>query len=231
MSFVKKIVCLANSFKTGGSCIAGREVLQTGAYGGWIRPVSGRPTAEISFQESWCTSNSSPRLLDVLEIHFLKAAPRGHQTENYEIDPSKRWVKQGVLPWSELGNLVEKPPTLWLNSDHTQSGLLNCVSHREAAKLIDSLVLIHRAHFTVNVSSSTWGGRTKKNYHGRFRYKGMNYGLKLTDPSVTNAAIFQNDGNYPLDNAYLCISLTEPWEIDNNRCHKLVASVITNPPL
>lgn len=27
MAYVKRIVCLANSYKIGGSCIAGREVL------------------------------------------------------------------------------------------------------------------------------------------------------------------------------------------------------------
>ena len=34
MAYVKRIVCLANSFKPGGSCIAGREVIGNG-FGGW----------------------------------------------------------------------------------------------------------------------------------------------------------------------------------------------------
>ena len=50
MKYTKRIVCLANSRKMSGRCIAGKEVLDTG-YGEWIRPISKRETAEISEEE------------------------------------------------------------------------------------------------------------------------------------------------------------------------------------
>jgi hypothetical protein len=52
MSYAKTIVCLANSFKTGGWRVAGKEKVADGQYGDWIRPVSGRESAELNRAES-----------------------------------------------------------------------------------------------------------------------------------------------------------------------------------
>ncbi len=72
MSYIKRIVCLANSYKPpNGRCIAGREVLANGKFGEWIRPVSMRPTAELSSREYKYQSNVTPKLLDIVEISRL----------------------------------------------------------------------------------------------------------------------------------------------------------------
>lgn len=231
MAYVKRIVCLANSFKTGGSCIAGREVLESGKCGGWLRPVSERPTAEVRVSECRYQSNETPKLLDIIDVPLLKAAPRHHQTENHVIDAAERWVKRGELPFDELEQLRERPESLWINSDRTKTGAFNCISQAEAETLHDSLVLIRNKNFTVEVSSQTWDGRTKKTCRGNFTYKGIYYSLSLTDPVATNAFAAKDEGDYQLNDVYLCVSLTEPFERDNNRCYKLVAAIISNPPL
>ncbi len=225
MAYVKRIVCLANSYKTNGLCIAGRELLANGC-GGWIRPVSARPTAEVSFTEYRYQNNSSPRILDVIDVPLLNPLPKQHQTENHLIDASKPWVKVGELQWQQLVQIREQPPSLWINSYQTKDGSrFNCISQTEAATQNYSLVLITPENFMIKVGSKTWDGKTKRTYHGSFKSNGIQYDLRSTDMAVQRVFEGKDEGDYPMNDVYLCVSLTEPAPQDG-RCHKLVAAVI-----
>ena len=229
MAYVKRIVCLANSYKTGGSCIAGKVVSKDG-YGAWIRPVSARPTEEVSFFEYCYEGYASPKLLDIIDIPLLEAKPHNHQTENHVIQAG-RWVKKGSFAWNSLDELRDRPDALWANTDSTKAGgLYDCTSPHEAARFDYSLVLIKRKELVVEVDTSTWDGRTKKTYRGKFKYKGVNYSLKITDPVARAALKPKEVGEYALNDVYLCSSLTEKYKEDG-RCHKLIAAIFTNPPL
>ncbi|HXQ27554.1 MAG TPA: hypothetical protein VN822_14200 [Candidatus Acidoferrales bacterium] len=227
MAYVKRIVCLANSYKPpNGRCIAGKEVLADG-YGGWIRPVSGRSTAEVSFSEYRYEDNTSPKLLDIVDVPLLNADPRHHQVENHVI-AAARWVKRGELPWDELEQLRDRPASLWINSGHTNAGHYDCISHAEAATVQDSLLLIRVDDFVVEIGRNHWTGR--KSYRGKFEYNGVHHNLSVTDPIVRDAFAAKEEADYPLKDVYVCVSLTEPYEHDD-RCHKLVAAIITKRPL
>ena len=228
MAYVKRIVCLANSYKPpDGRCFADREVLGNG-FGGWIRPVSPRPTAEVAFSEYRYENNLSPRLLDILDIPLLNPDPRHHQTENHVIDAG-RWVKVGELPFQALEQLRDRPAALWINNDRTKGdGYFDCISHAEAFALRDSLLLIKPDNLNVKVGRHYWTG--KKTYRAAFDYNGTHHNLSVTDPIARDAFVGKEEGGYPLTDVYLCVSLTEPYEHDD-RCHKLVAAIIRNPPL
>ncbi|HEY7291688.1 MAG TPA: hypothetical protein VH583_17760 [Vicinamibacterales bacterium] len=224
MPYTKQIVCLANSYKyPNGRCIAGKEM----PAGGWIRPVSPRPTHEVALDECRYADHTLPRLLDKIDVSLSESAPHFHQAENHVIQAGQQWLKIGTLPFEDLAALCDDPPALWVNSQSTALGHNDCISQEEAAEFTHSLLLLRPEDFSVEIGTNPWQGR--RTYRGDFRYKGIHYSLSLTDPRARE--VYGNaPGDHPLNDVYICVSLTEPFEQDG-RCHKLVASVIKNPLL
>jgi hypothetical protein len=206
------------------------EVLDNG-YGGWIRPVSVRPSAEISLEERRYENGGDPQIFDVINIPMIAPVPRVHQTENHMIDADQYWTKEAALTWADLSSLVERPASLWLNAASTYHGTNDCVAQIHAAQLSSSLFLIRPE--TLNVQVQAEGGmygRAKKRVRADFRYNGTRYNFIVTDPVAEQAFLQRDEGVFPVNNVYLCVSLTEAYDGDG-RCHKLVATIITEKPL
>lgn len=119
----KRIVCLANSRKLSGRCIAGKEILENGSPGGWVRPVSSRPTEEVSEDERQYMDGTDPRVLDVINVPLMKAQPKDYQTENWLLDPRNYWTKLGKLEVNELYGYIDPAQELWTNGNSTFNGL------------------------------------------------------------------------------------------------------------
>ena len=81
MQSVKRIVCLANSRKLHGRCVAGREWTD-GRAGQWVRPVSDREHQDVSEYERQYEDGSDPRVLDIIDVPVLDPKPEIYQTEN-----------------------------------------------------------------------------------------------------------------------------------------------------
>jgi len=58
----------------------------------------------------------------------------------------------------------------------------------------------------------------------------MGYSFVVTDPVAEQAFLPRGESAFPVNNVYLCVSLTEAYDGDG-RCHKLVASIISEQPL
>ena len=224
MNYVKKVVCLANSRKHSGRCIAGKEVTENG-YGAWIRPVSARPSAEVSEEERRYENGQDPTVLDIIDIPFIAPAPLLHQTENHIIDGDCYWAKRGKLPWGEMKRLVDKPETLWSNGDSTYYGLNDRVKLDVAVRMTGSLVLIQPTSPSIHVQTEgAEFGNPRRRVRASFGYRGTSYIMVVTDPVAERVFLGKTDGQYALDDAYICISLGEAHT--DNYCYKLVASVI-----
>lgn len=110
---VKKIVCLANSRKLAGRCLAGKVV--GGSPSRWIRPVSSRPHEEVSEYERQYEDGSDPQVLDVVSVPLVEQRPKNYQQENWLLNPEYYWRKEGTVAWADLANFVEGDEKLWIN--------------------------------------------------------------------------------------------------------------------
>ena len=228
MNYVKRIVCLANSRKHSGRCVAGKEILEPG-YGAWIRPVSARASAEVSEEERRYENGRDPRVLDIIDVPMIGAARLLHQTENHIIDAAHYWAKLGELPWGELRHLVDEAASLWPNGDSTYRGLNDRVKLELASRLTNSLMLIAPETLTVHVGiEGAEFGNPRRRLRTHFKHRGTNYIWVVTDPVAERAFLGRPDGDYPLANVYLCLSLGEPHT--DGWCYKLVAAIISEQP-
>jgi hypothetical protein len=220
---VKRIVCLANSRKLNGRCIAGKELLG-GRSVGWIRPVSAREHEEVSEYERQYEDGSDPQVLDIIDVSLLDPRPKSYQQENWLLDPGNYWVKVGRASWSDLQRLADPVEPLWINGHRTYNGLNDKIPLSLADALESSLRLVRVDHLVLSVFKPHEAfGNPKRRVQGQFRHGGMEYWLWVTDPGYERAYLGKPDGDYEIGESFLTISLGEPF---NDNCYKLIAAII-----
>lgn len=219
----KTIVCLANSFRPGGSCVAGMEIAN-GQFVSWVRPISNRQNQAISDHEKTYDDGTSLAMLDLVEIHFDAHQPEHHQTENWLITNGVRWRKVGqATPDQMAGAVLPANTPLWRPAQSTYTGRHDQVSGEVAHAFDWSLALIQPEAANVDVSFNPFSGNNE--VWVSFSWAGTPHKIKLTDP-VQFARFNTGVGdNHELENPLLSISLAHVWA-DHNTASKLVAGLI-----
>lgn len=227
MSYRKKIVCLANSQRDGGRCVAGREITKRG-FGKWVRPISKSSLGEqLSERERRYGDGEEeePRLLDVINIEFSRSDPKGHQQENHIIS-DVRWKRKKRLSWDNIQDAVECPQTLWINGFSTGAvgsgkGRNDQVPRGRAAQLQRSLYLIQPDDLNIHMKWNDW--KDEYRFRAEFQYNNTDYNFSITDPEIESVVSGRNVT--PVSDALLCVSLAaEPL---GEHIYKLVAAIIT----
>ena len=216
---IKRIVCLANSRKLSGRCIAGKEIQDNGQIGRWVRPVSARETEEVSEWERQYEDGSDPRLLDIIDVPLLNAKPKDFQQENWLLDPEYYWEKVRPVTEEELRRCIDPAARLWTDGYSTTNGWNDRIPLRIAHSLTDSLRFIEVGDLELWVSH----GNKRRTVQGRFQHDGIDYWLRVTDPVYEREYLRQPNGNYPVGECYLTVSLGEPFE---GNAYKLIAAII-----
>lgn len=209
-----QMICLANSRKKGGRCIAGIDINSKG----WIRPVN-KGGFELSFKDFKYENGSIPQVLDIVDIPVLEREPLYYQPENWVINPDYYWTKIGELPVDELVYYCEETPVILAGrSDRLP------ISQLETMKDLDSLTLIRVRDICLE---KTWPEyRHTPQLRARFKYNQIAYDLAVTDKSLErlffNSKVELSDYIYE-GNFILTVSLGEPYK---GYHYKLVASIL-----
>lgn len=219
----KLFICLANSRKYSGRCIAGIELF-TGANGQlriacddnnkpkWIRPVTDNELGELSNE-----SVRHIRLGDLVEVETTEAtthATSSYQSENTPFELASIVVKDHIdLAAERLKKLSipEKTP------------LFGCQKHalptEKAVALGHSLQLIQvrnaRLHFREQI-----GRRPQEKL--QFTYNRCIYDLPMTDIEFFEKYLSDNTILEKAQDVYLTVSLSQPYE---GKMYKLAAGV------
>ena len=222
----KRIVCLANSRKPGGRCVAGKELLPGINPGKWIRPVTDEGTGAVRDWERQYEDGSDPAVLDVIDMPFVAPQPKDYQQENWVLGTRPFWKKTGRLPASFLPSFTDSGADLWGVGDSSSTGQNNRVELSVANSLTTSLSLIEVDNLGVHVSQTADG---TARFDGQFSYCGVNYKLRITDPVFEQRHRRDAKGFHKIGQAFLTISLGEPFESRPLEIHayKLIAAVIT----
>lgn len=223
--YARTIICLANSRKMSGRCVAGREVIAKG-FGNWIRPVSPRSTEELSEEERRYSNGRDPQVLDVIKVPLSGAFPHDYQIENHVIDQDHDWEYQGTANWSEIQNAIENVSgPLWVNGYSSYHGTNDRVPENIAKTLGRSLYLIQPSSLSIVVHTEGADiGKPRRKVRALITHNATQYKLTVTDPMIESRYLAQKDAEYKVDKAILCISLGELYQ---NYAYKLVAAVIT----
>ena len=221
MTYSKTFICLANSRKLAGRCVAGKEIGDQGI-GGWVRPVSGNSTGELSDSDRRYSGGRDPALLDVIRIEMVEHRPHGFQMENHLIDDTRWWTRVRAASADELRqalDVVHGP--LWDNSSSSYNGLHDRVEESRAEQLACSLKLVEVNDLTIEVLiEGAEFGNPRRKVRGDFSLNGIEYRLAITDPKIESQYA---QGNHQIGNAILCVSLGEPYE---GYAYKLIAGVL-----
>lgn len=225
MNYTKMIVCLANSYKHEGRCIAGKEIVfnhDIWNISDWVRPVSNRQSREINNHEKTYQCSASVEKMDAMAITFSREDDHVFQKENHIILHPPKWEKKFTITPQQLVHFLDNPLELWSNTDSSYSGLRDRIPVENLTKKSNSLYFIEPEFVRIKISAEGAAfGDQKRTVRAKFQYNNIEYWLTVTDPELKNEYLNKNNGEYDAnDIRYLTISL---GEIHQGYSYKLVA--------
>lgn len=224
---LKSVVCLANSVKHGGNCVAGIELVD-GWPADWVRPIGTDSGHGVSAQERELVGGGEPLPLDVICVALSGPAPWGHQGENWSLDPSVAWEKTGTWAYDDLDDLADAPAALW-DTESSSVGSRDRVPVESLVSYGESIYLVRAEQPEVRVVRNPYSGGIE--VRASFGYADEHHLVKISDPVYKAWYHGEGPGSYELPEAYLTVSLAEPWSArpEGPQYSYIVAAAIIEP--
>ena len=211
-----RFVCLGNSFKEGGRCLAGilldvnnNPILEFGKPQ-WIRPTCNTAHGELPN----CIAHPF-QLLDILEINNTSPAPNHYQSENVHFD-EMGIQKVGTFEKRRLNSLCEDRRYIFKTRYPS-------LSEEVIQELSYSLMLIKPIEF--EVVERVYEDREAPQQRMVFSYNNLTYDFSITDPVFLRH--YQANPEFVDDIQEVLLSLSVSVKFPpTNRYYKLVAGVI-----
>lgn len=215
----KYFICLANSYKRGGRCIAGVEVVPNGDAGWklvrndddiprWIRPI-----ARTIYGEIPNFVGETIKILSIVKLTNVVPCPEKAHSENVYYSCMEQCNDVISQDSSVMNQLIDtKHQSLFHNRGRA-------VSAEMLAGINYSLMLIQPDKASAYIDEN----REKSKNRMKFTYYGVVYDFPITDPSFIECLKKNPDKFANINDVYLTLSLGlefEGWH------HKLVAGVI-----
>lgn len=221
----KYFICLANSYKHGGRCVAGIEIAfdangkpiivrHPDGRPCWIRPISHEPDGSIPNEIA-----KDIKLFAVVKLIDVISRP------------NKAHVEDTLFSQMECrhGHFIQNDELLQLCLDKKHQNVFYFQGKAVPAQMVErldySLMFIHPENTLAYIDEK----REKSKYRMKFTYYGSNYDFPITDPVFLEE--FKNNPEYfvQMSDVYLTLSLGLEFEGFH---YKLVAAVIqTKKPL
>lgn len=215
----KYFICLANSYKRRGRCIAGVEVLVSkddhweivrnkDGSPHWIRPIDQHTEyGEILEGEARHIS-----LLSVVKLRDVVPCPHDSHSEDVN-----------YIQMTNIGMINGNHEVLDLFTDNIHSEIFYttelAISPEAYAMGNYSLMMIHPENIQFQEDST----KNRARYRMLFSYHGANYDFSITDPVFYERVALQPDLITSLSDFYLSLSIGLEYE---GRHHKLIAGLL-----
>jgi hypothetical protein len=213
----KTIVCLANSYKHGGRCVAG-----IGTDGAWIRLCGSSPDGALQPPEYALDDGSEPRLLDLIEVELHRALPSASHPEDWQIAPARWRLVERPASATHL-QTITAGTTATIFGDH-RDRIAASELKRNPLKSSLTLVCPSEIHWWIREEHG------KRKNRALFKRNDIAYDFPVTDPrwldqlNLLPADIYPHATFAPASaETWLTVSLSEPYFGFH---YKLVAGVI-----